>query len=134
MTKNIFKEACRLDPIFNYKGQIKVRDLWSLDLVALDSIYRSLNSDLSKEVGDSLLGNKSFLVAELELKIALVKEIFADKREQAAKAQNKQFLQQQRAEIISALEEKAKDVLTNLSPAELAQKAKEIEEKLKEVD
>jgi len=79
---NIFEMATRNQFRFAFKGMISVEDLWQLSPKELDSIYKSLNSELKKVKEESLLEVKSMEDQIIDTKIEIVKYIFNVKQEE----------------------------------------------------
>ena len=84
MTQNVnmFELATRNQFRFAFKGMISVEDLWQLSPKELDSIYKSLNSELKKVKEESLLEVKSMEDQIIDTKIEIVKYIFNVKQEE----------------------------------------------------
>jgi len=69
-TKNLFEIALRNKYRFLFKGLISIEELWNLSIIDLDSIYKTLNSEL-KQVEEKSLRIKK----DLNTKIEIVKYI-----------------------------------------------------------
>jgi len=84
MTQNVnmFEMATRNQFRFSFKGMINVEDLWQLSPRDLDTIFKSLNSELKKVKEESLLETKSVEDQILDVKIEIVKYIFNVKQEE----------------------------------------------------
>ncbi|WP_091020662.1 hypothetical protein [Paenibacillus amylolyticus] len=94
-TENIFEIATKNKIRFQFKGLISTEDLWDLSVENLDSIFKTLNSQLKQVKEESLLNTKTKEDKELDVKIELVKYIvstkLAEKEAQLfAKAQKEQ--------------------------------------------
>ena len=57
--QNIFEVATRKRFRFNYKGVLTVEDLWTLDVKALDTIFKDLNTQAKQVNEESLLNVKT---------------------------------------------------------------------------
>jgi len=79
---NMFEVATRNQFRFAFKGMISVEDLWQLSPRDLDTIFKSLNSELKKVKEESLLETKSMEDQILDVKIQIVKHIFNIKQEE----------------------------------------------------
>ena len=79
---NMFEVATRNQFRFAFKGMISVEDLWQLSPRDLDTIFKSLNSELKKVKEESLLETKSMEDQILDIKIQIVKHIFNIKQEE----------------------------------------------------
>jgi CHASE3 domain sensor protein len=122
MTENIFELASRMKIRFQYRGQISVEDLWDLTTRHLDSIFKTLNSELKTEKEESLLAVKSPDATELELKVAIIRHIVGVKLAEAAEREQAVETAKKREKILeiierkqgSALEEKSEDDLKKM--------------------
>jgi len=115
---NIFKYAAKKQLRFPFRGMISVEDLFNLSLVDLDSIYKSLKKQQKNSAEESLI-EKTVQDTELEVKLAIVKEIFDDKKaaqDKAKKAMEKKAKAQRILEIMSKKQDEA---LQNMSEDEL---------------
>ena len=107
---NMFEVATRSKMRFPYKGQISVEDMWDLSLSALDSVFKSLNSQMKQVKEESLLSTKSKADETLELQIEIVKYIvsvkLAEKEAKEKAAVNKE-MKQKIMQIKAARQDKA---------------------------
>jgi len=106
MTQNVnmFEMATRNQFRFAFKGMISVEDLWQLSPRELDSIYKSLNSELKKVKEESLLEVKTKEDQILDIKIEIVKYIFKCKLEEEQlrlKAKEQKEKEQRLLEVLS---------------------------------
>ena len=107
MNTNLFKVAAKEGYRFQFKGNISVEDLFNLSTTELNTIYKTLNSELGENVED-LLGGESSVDKELKNKMEIVKEIFNDKvREQ--KEKEEALIERQRKERIKEIIAQKKD-------------------------
>ena len=119
MVQNIFKYANKYALRFPYKGQISVEDLFDLGITELDEIYKTLTKQQKSDAGESLIKKKTTEDKKLEVKIAIVKEIFEDKItaiEKSAKVSEKKAQAQRILEIMNHKED---EKLANMSMDEL---------------
>ena len=130
MLESIYKQAIRSKLRFQYRGQISTEDLWSLPLPALDAIYKVLNAEIKQSKEDSLLVIVSKDTAELDLKIAIIKDVVATKQEAKKAAEEESKLRAEKVKIMTALANKQEDAIQNMNEDELAQKLAEINTKL----
>ena len=115
---NNFKYAAKKQLRFPFRGMISVEDLFNLSLVDLDSIYKSLKKQQKNSAEESLI-EKTVQDTELEVKLAIIKEIFDDKKaaqDKAKKAMEKKAKAQRILEIMSKKQDEA---LQNMSEDEL---------------
>lgn len=99
-TKNKFR--------FPFRGQISVEDLWDLSVENLDSVYKTLNSQVKKAKEESLLNTKSREDEIIEMQIEIVKYIVSVKQDEAAKkvaAKEKKARKQKILEVLAAKED-----------------------------
>ena len=80
MIKNIFKYAAKHGLRFPYKGQASVEDLFNLGLNELDSIYKIVKKQQKADSEESLISDKTPQDTDIEVKLAIITEIFADKK------------------------------------------------------
>lgn len=107
MNTNLFKVAAKEGYRFQFKGNISVEDLFNLSTTELNTIYKTLNSELGKNVED-LLGGESSVDKELKNKMKIVKEIFNDKVKEQ-KEKEKALIEKQRKERIKEIIAQKKD-------------------------
>lgn len=126
--EKMFEIATRSKMRFPYKGMISVEDLWDLSLPALDSVFKSLNSEMKQVKEESLLSTKSKADETLELQIEMVKYIVSvklaekDAREKAAEKSS------QRQKIMEFMAKKQDESLQNASLEDLQKMLAELEE------
>ena len=109
MSKNeMFVTATRNKFRFPFRGQISVEDLWDLSVENLDSVYKTLNSQVKKAKEESLLNTKSREDEIIEMQIEIVKYIVSVKQDEAAKkvaAKEKKARKQRILEVLAAKED-----------------------------
>jgi hypothetical protein len=118
--KNMFEVATRSKFRFSFRGLISVEDLWDLSLENLDSIFKSLNSQVKESKEDSLLKVKSAANETLDTMIEIVKYVVSVKlaeNEARAKVREKK---EQKQKILAILSEKQDAELHNKSVEELS--------------
>lgn len=123
---NIYKNALRQNIRFEFKGLRSTEELWDLTVEQLDDIFQRLNAERKTKSEESLLSTKTAETAELDLKIAILRDVVetlqqekADREDAAAKAARKQ-------KILEAIARKKDDELGNLSVEELEELAKQL--------
>lgn len=117
--EKMFEVAIRNKYRFNFRGLLSIEDLYDLSVEDLDTIFKSLNSQIKQVKEESLLGTKSKQDKELELKIEIVKYIVQTKLNEAEfkmKAKENSLQKQRILEIMaikqdSALENKSLEEL-----------------------
>lgn len=125
---NMFEVATRNKMRFPYKGQISVEDMWDLSLLALDSVFKALNSQMKQVKEESLLSTKSKADETLELQIEIVKYIVSVKlaeKEAREKAAEKSV---QRQKIMEIMAKKQDESLENASMEDLQKMLAELGE------
>lgn len=129
MSKNeMFVTATRNKFRFPFRGQISVEDLWDLSVENLDSVYKTLNSQVKKAKEESLLNTKSREDEIIEMQIEIVKYIVCVKQDEAAKkvaAKEKKARKQRILEVLAAKEDAD---LQNKSPEELQAMLSELDD------
>lgn len=129
MNKNeMFVTATRNKFRFPFRGQISVEDLWDLSVENLDSVYKTLNSQVKKAKEESLLNTKSREDEIIEMQIEIVKYIVSVKQDESAKkvaAKEKKARKQKILEVIAAKEDAD---LQNKSPEELQAMLSELDD------
>ena len=117
--KNIFEIATKYKYRFPYKGMISVEDLWTLNMKALDEVFKALNTELKITNEESLLSEKSPADEEVENKIAIVKYIYNCKVQE----QNERILASEKRKrdqkIMSIIARKEDAELENMSKEDL---------------
>lgn len=125
---NMFEVATRSKMRFPYKGQISVEDMWDLSLPALDSVFKTLNSQMKQVKEESLLNTKSKADETLELQIRIVRYIVSVKlaeKEDREKAAEKSV---QRQRIMEIMAKKQDESLQNASMEDLKKMLAELAE------
>lgn len=124
---DIFEMATRNKFRFPYKGLISVEDLWDLNHVQLDSIYKNLNKEIKQIQEESLLSAKNSEDAELQAKIDIVKHIFTVKQQEAIQRSIDAENAYKKRRIMEILAQKQDDSLMGKSEDELRKMLKELE-------
>lgn len=116
---NIFKYAAKKAFRFPYKGVATVEDLFNLDMDSLDMVYKTLKKQQKASDEESLIGEKTTEDKNLEIKLAIVKEIFEDKKAAAEKAKRIVANKAKNQKILEILAKKENEALENMSEDEL---------------
>lgn len=124
---DIFEMATRNKFRFPYKGLISVEDLWDLNHVQLDSIYKNLNKEIKQIQEESLLSAKNSEDAELQAKIDIVKYIFTVKQQEAIQRSIDAENDYKKRRIMEILAQKQDDSLMGKSEDELRKMLKELD-------
>lgn len=116
---NIFKYAAKKSLRFPYKGSLSVEDLFKLDMNSLDAVYKTLKKQQKASNEESLIEEKTTEDRELEVKIAIVKEIFDDKKAAVEKAKKAAANKAKNQRILEILAKKQDEALENMTEDEL---------------
>ena len=116
---NIFKYAAKKSLRFPYKGSLSVEDLFKLDMNSLDAVYKTLKKQQKASNEESLIEEKTTEDKELEVKLAIVKEIFDDKKTAAEKAKKAAANKAKNQRILEILAKKQDEALENMTEDEL---------------
>lgn len=126
MPENIYRFAAEHALRYPYKGSITTEDLFSLTVRQLDEIHIALKRQVRKNNDESLLAatDKTDEDIELEVKIAIVKDIFDSKQEQAKLRRDALEKQKYNQKIAGIIAEKEDAALRNKSVDELKEMLK----------
>jgi len=124
---NIFEVANSKKFRFNFKGLISTEDLFDLSVKDLDTIFKSLNSQLKQTREESLLDVKTQQDQELDMKIEIVKHIVKVKLEEEAKRLRAREQKEKKQKIMEILANKEDQDLLNKSKEELETMLSELE-------
>ncbi|MFD0587652.1 hypothetical protein ACFQZE_06530 [Paenibacillus sp. GCM10027627] len=116
---NIFELAIRNKMRFPFRGLVSVEDLWDLSVENLDSIFKTLNTQLKTVQEESLLNRKTKTDKELDLKIEIVKYIFNVKLEERELSLKEKERKEQKQKILEVLTDKQDEALKDKSIDEL---------------
>lgn len=119
---NVFEYATRRKVRFPFKGQISTEDLWDLSLENLDSIYKTLKSQVKAEQGESLLRKASPNDELLEAQIEVVTHIVNVKLAEREARQKDRERRERNARI--------KEIIAQKQDADLQSKSVEELEKM----
>ena len=117
--EKMFEVAVRNKFRFGFKGLISVEDLWNLSVENLDTIFKTLKSEIKKTTEESLLDTKTNEDKVLETKIEIVKYIVAVKLTEKEVKENEKRNKEQRQKILSIIANKQDNELQNKSIEEL---------------
>ena len=125
--EKIFEVAIRTKMRFPFKGMVSVEDLWDLNVRDLDSIFKSLNSQLKQVKEESLLDVRTKQDEELDMKIEIVKYIVKVKQEEENTRLQAKAKKEQKQKIMEILSAKQDTELQNKSPEELTKMLAELD-------
>jgi hypothetical protein len=127
MEINIFEFAAKHALRFPFRGNITTEDLYSLRLEDLDKIYKELNRTLKAQEEESLLSTKTDTSTLLDVQIALVKHIVADKQHQRKLAEEAFDRREKKQKLLALIAEKDEDTLRNMSKEDLQKALADLE-------
>jgi len=119
MSEKMFETAVRTKMRFPFRGMISVEDLWDLPVESLDSIFKTLNSQLKQVKEESLLDRKTKQDKELDTKIEIVKYIVIVKQEEEDLRLKAREKREQKQKILEILATKQDESLQNKTEEEL---------------
>lgn len=126
--EQMFEAAVRAKMRFPFRGNISVEDLWDLSVENLDSIFKSLNSQLKQVQEESLLNTRSREDKELDVKIELVKYIVSVKLEEQRARLAAKDRREQKQKILEILSTKEAQDLQAKSVEDLKQMLNELDD------
>lgn len=126
-TENIFEIAAKNKIRFPFKGLVNTEDLWDLNVENLDSIFKTLNSQLKQVKEESLLNTKTREDKELDVKIEIVKYIVSTKLAEKEAQSKAKAQKEQKQKIQEILFSKQNQELENKSVEELQAMLGELE-------
>lgn len=115
----MFEVATRNKMRFPFRGLVSAEDLWDLSLTNLDSVFKTLNSQVKKVQEESLLATKSAEDEALILQINIVKYIVSVKQAEAVERLSERENKEKKQKIMAILADKQDTALKNMSEAEL---------------
>jgi len=124
---NIFEVATRNGFRFQFKGMISVEDLWNLSVKELDSVFKTLNSQLKEAKEESLLEAKTKQDTELDIKIQIVKYIVKTKQDEENVRLQAKEQKAKKQKIMEILANKEDESYNNMSKEELTKMLSELE-------
>lgn len=117
--EKMFETAVRNKFRFPFRGLISVEDLWDLNVENLDTIFKTLNSEVKRASEESLLDTKTNEDKILDTKIEIVKYIVSIKLAEKEVKENEKRNKEQRQKILSIIANKQENELQNKSVEEL---------------
>ncbi len=126
--EKMFEIATRNKIRFPYKGSVSVEDLWDLSVTALDSVFKTLNSQRKQVEEESLLNTKSSLDEALELQIEIVKYIVSVKFAEKEARDKAIAKKEQKQKIMRIMAAKQDEALENSSVEDLQKMLDELGE------
>ena len=116
---NIFEVAIRSKMRFPFRGLVSVEDLWDLTVEDLDTIFKTLNSQIKQVKEESLLSNRTKEDKILDTKIEIVKYIVSVKLAELELKLKEKENKAKKQKILSILSVKQDEEIQNKSVDEL---------------
>jgi regulator of protease activity HflC (stomatin/prohibitin superfamily) len=117
--KNIFEVAVRNKYRFPFRGQVSVEDLWDLSVQNLDSVFKTLNSQIKQAKEESLLDTKTKEDEVLDTQIEIVKYIVKAKQDEDNIRLQAKAKREQKQKLMAILSEKQESELRGKSADEI---------------
>lgn len=127
MSEKMFEIAARTKMRFPFRGMISVEDLWDLSVENLDSIFKSLNSQIKQSQEASLLNKKTQEDQILDTQIKIVKYVVGVKLEEENLRLKAKEQKEKKQKILSILSAKQEEDLQNKSTDELKAMLEELD-------
>ena len=124
--EKIFEVATRGKMRFPFNGRISVEDLWDLSIENLDSVFKTLNSQVKYAKEESLLQSRTREDEVLDTQIEIVKYIFDVKVAETNAKLEERERKEKKQKIASILLAKQDEELQNKSTEELQKMLNEI--------
>lgn len=124
---NVFEVAVREKMRFQFKGVLSVEDLWDLSVRELDSVFKTLNSQLKQVKEESLLQVRTQQDQELDTKIEIIKYIVKVKQEEENSRLMAKEQKEKKQKLMAILSEKQDANLKNMSEDEIKKMLSELE-------
>jgi hypothetical protein len=124
---NMFETATRCKFRFPFRGMVSVEDLWDLSAENLDSIFKTLNSQVKQANEESLLVTKTKEDETLSIMIEIVKYIVKVKLEEEAVRLQARDRREKKQKIMEIVASKQDADLQNKSVEELQAMLNELE-------
>ena len=119
MSNDLFAVATRKKFRFPFNGQISVEDLWDLKPAQLDKVYKALKLAQKASNEESLMVTRSAADTETDMMIEIVKFIYDVKNEEKLAAAAKIERDAQNAHIREIIADKKDEALKNMSIEDL---------------
>lgn len=127
MSERMFEVATRSKVRFPFRGQVSVEDLWDLSTRDLDSVFKTLNSQVKQAKEESLLDTKTKEDEVLDMQIEIVKYIVSVKLEEDSVRLQAKAKREQKQKLMSILSEKQESELRGKSSDEIQKMLDELE-------
>ena len=123
----MFEIATKKKFRFPFKGQISTEDLWDLTADQLDSVYKTLSREKKVLDEPSLATEANETDNDLELKISIVKHIYAAKEDEKKQRVRRAEILAQKRRLRDLIADKKDEALKNMSVEDLQKMLDSIE-------
>lgn len=117
--EKMFELAVRSKMRFPFRGMVSVEDLWDLSVKDLDSVFKSLNSQVKQAKEESLLDTKTKENEMLNTQIEIIKYIVAIKLEEESLRLKVKERKEQKQKLLEILASKQDESLQNKTEEEI---------------
>ena len=125
--EKMFEVATRNKVRFPFRGVVSVEDLWDLSTKDLDSVFKTLNSQVKQSKEESLLDTKTVEDTLLDLQIEIVKYIVGVKLEENNTRLQAKEKKEKKQKLMAILSNKQEEDLLNKSAEEIQAMINELE-------
>lgn len=126
--EKMFEVATRSKIRFPFRGQVSVEDLWDLSVENLDSVFKTLNSQVKQAKEESLLSTKTKEDEVLDMQIEIVKYIVQVKLEENNQRLLAREKKEKRQKLLAILAEKEDSEIKDKSSDEIRKMLEELGE------
>ena len=127
MSEKMFELAVRTKMRFPFRGMVSVEDLWDMSVKDLDSVFKSLNSQVKQAKEESLLDTKTKENEILNTQIEIIKYIVAVKLEEESLRLKAKERREQKQKILEIMATKQDESLQGKSIEELTAMLNELD-------
>jgi len=125
--EKMFELAVRTKMRFPFRGMVSVEDLWDMSVKDLDSVFKSLNSQVKQAKEESLLDTKTKENEILNTQIEIIKYIVAVKLEEESLRLKAKERREQKQKILEIMATKQDESLQGKSIEELTAMLNELD-------
>lgn len=127
-TEKMFEVATRNKLRFPFRGLISIEDLWDLSVQNLDSVFKTLNSQVKQAKEESLLQTRTSEDETLELQIEIIKYIVSVKVKEAADRLKSKANREEKQKLYAILAQKQEAELQGKTAEEIQAMINALEE------
>lgn len=122
-TTEIYREATRRKLRYPFNGRITTEDLWDLNLEQLNQVYADLAKEREAHSAHTLFQSTGTATdkdtRDLEIKIEIVRDIFATKQAEIERRKLQRDNLKQREKLLDILAQKQNEELMSKTPDEI---------------